>query len=548
MITPKMEAPRRPSEYIASCSDIHQEQLTVSDSPETGLSRGNAICNDYAAVHLNTSGLARHSCSDYTEFLGQSFPCPFEGCGRKSRSEQVCREHNRSTHRFSCGEHGCGRDFSNESLLAQHKDEHTRQDSHSPAKACPHPGCGQIFPDQAALFAHYDGLHPLSVYSPGKKLPFKCPFCQKKYAMERYMLGHQRRDHSTNEGSLSEQYENQTALIRESHDSIARKASRMVKDIPIVCPVANRGTEPHIKRKEYSLSTENLAIYVDNKTDPVSPQLYEPGERSPQDRSEKMAIDYVLHSISVVEAPHATHEDYPESYALNHWEMPRETAKTFNLNSAQFSGDALGQRLIHWVLVVLDMNHWLTLSEVLELWEAFLTPAQRVIILEQLNQIDVGGDDTAIFSALHGSVLCEVIHEWAQFKLLTLQVPEELRQHSNSAKGTTWAILKYCTELETLIREGRMAAVALDLVWPVSLREAPIDESCVRSDAPFVELLAALEARVKCRAVHPIWTQFTNELVLKEMSRYFQDLKTEAEATRSLNLRTIDWFGKMNLL
>jgi len=370
------------------------------------------------------------------------------------------------------------------------------------------------------------------------------------------MTGHQRRDHSTNEGSPSEQYESQTALIRESHASMARKASRVaVEDTPMIYLAANNSTEPQIKWNEDSLMIEKPTVYIED-IEPISPHTHQPSGQLSYNRSEKMAISYVLHSQSLVQAPppHTANmdmdsdEEYPESYALDDWEMPRENAGNMHSRSDRFSSGALGQRIVHWALALLDMIHLVTVSEVVELWDAFLTPAQRVIILEQLNQIDVGNDDTAALSTLQRSVLCEVINGWAKFKLLTLHVPEELRQHCKSAKGTTWAILKYCTELETLIKEGRLTASALGLVWPVSLREAPIDESRVSLDVPFVELLAALEARVMCRTVHPSWTQFTNELVLKEMTHYLQDLQIEAEATRSLNLRTIDWFGKMNLL
>lgn len=369
------------------------------------------------------------------------------------------------------------------------------------------------------------------------------------------MTGHQRREHSTNGRSPSEQYESQAALIRESHASMARKASRVpAENTPIIYSAAKTSTKPQVKREEGTLTMEKPTVYMD-EIEPVSPPYHQSSGQVSYNRSEKMAVGYVLHSDITADAPPYSEnedmdsgEEHPETYALDDWEMPWETAIGLHQKSDRFPSDALGYGIIHWVLTLLDMNHWLTVSEVVELWDAFLTPAQRVIILEQLNQIDVGRDDTAVLSALHGSVLCESIHGWAQFKLLTLQVPEELRQHSSSAKGTTWAILKYCTELERLIKEGRLTASALDLVWPVSLREAPVDEARVHVDAPFIELLAALEARVKCRTVHPSWTQFTNELVLKEMTRYLQDLKTEAEATRSLNLRTIDWFGKMNLL
>lgn len=370
------------------------------------------------------------------------------------------------------------------------------------------------------------------------------------------MAGHQRRDHSTNEGPSNEQYESQAALIRESHESMVRKTSQVaIEDVPVIYSAPPLITEPQIKREDISVTIETHTIYMDDEADLVLPQPHQHAEHAPQARSEKVAIGYVLQSDLLLQAPpHTVSEDMegddnsPESYALDDGELPRKAAKDSQQTSDQFSSDVLGQRIIHWVLTLLNMNHWLTVSEVLELWDAFLTPAQRLIILEQLTQIDVDKDDTAVQSALHGSVLCEVIHAWARFKLLTLQIPGELRQHAKSARGTTWAILKYCTELETLIKEGQLTASALGLVWPVSLREAPIDESNVNLDIAFVKLLAALEARVKCRKMHPDWMQFTNELVLKEMVFYFQDLKTEAEATRNLNLRTIDWFGKMNLL
>jgi len=119
--------------------------------------------------------------------------------------------------------------FSDDQSLGHYKEQHMECDE-SQARICPHPGCGQTFEDQAKLLTHFHGLHPLSVYLPGKKNPFKCPFCPKKYRMERHMLAHQRKDHLTDKEPSRNDISNQEALIRRSHISMARKASQAISE------------------------------------------------------------------------------------------------------------------------------------------------------------------------------------------------------------------------------------------------------------------------------------------------------------------------------
>jgi len=99
------------------------------------------------------------------------------------------------------------------------------------------------------------------VYLPGKKNPFKCPFCPKKYRMERHMLAHQRKDHLTDKEPSRNDISNQEALIRRSHISMARKASQAIsEEITRVHDASENDLELSCGRRAYGVPVHTVAV------------------------------------------------------------------------------------------------------------------------------------------------------------------------------------------------------------------------------------------------------------------------------------------------
>lgn len=523
-------------------SHVEPESLTVESS------QGKYICGECALTFSTVYGLRQHFTKQHIRVQDRPHVCQQDGCGRRFLTEASLKAHlSRGFHYLHCGHAGRQSTFNDGAHLSQHEKQHWQRDSDFHTRTCPHPGCGKIFADQASLFAHYNGLHPLSILQPGIKNPFKCPFCPKRYNLERYMPSHQRRDHSTNQGSSDN--DSQEALIRQSQESMARKASQAPHESDTELDYASQEDDESLHQTDdHEFSLDGDTVYIRNiKDEPVPSSPY---ERENQAQPGSMAIGYLLASQHIDhEGPHvASHEDeYPESFALDEDELPRSNDKIPVPMTDAFHHELHGQRIIRWMLILLKLEGWLGVSEVLDVWDTLLTPDQRMSVLQQLQSIDVGNEDSVILSALHESVLCEVIHAWARFKLLTFQIPAEMKQHMSSAKDTALAILRYCQAFEKLIDEARVVASARRLELPDLLRRAPADDSVINPSASFANLLSALESRVKCRMMHSDWLQLTNEMVLKEMVRYIQDLKTEAKATYPLALRTDSWYRNMGV-
>ena len=529
----------------------HDESCVKYEDVELDPSRDRCICGECALTFSTTGDLGHHFLHLHLHGSSQGFTCPHDICHAQFSTEISLRDHVKKSHRIQCGHRGCEATFGEGALLAQHEVQHTQRDNQFRARTCPHIGCGQVFADQALLFAHYDGLHPLSIFLPGKKNPYKCPFCPKRYSTERFMPAHQRKDHSSTEGTSGKDTDSQEALIRQSHESMARKASRVSVESG---SRANYNLQTQSQRQ---MNLSNRTITVDGSRVTLRginsiPELDEESDPDHHASTENLSIGYLLpNGPGISRQTNAAKEDsddeYPEALALDECELPRNQVRNVHIGD-DFNHDDVGQRVIRWILVLLGLQNWLGVSEVLDVWDTFLSADQRVFILQQLHSIDVGNDDVTLLSALHGTVLCEVIHAWAQFKLLTFQIPQEMKESIVSAKTTTLAILRYCQTFETLINEARPIASAQGVELPDLLRQAPADSSVITSEAPFVDLLFALENRVKCRTVHSEWLQFTNELILKEMRRYIEDLKTQAKAIHALSLRPDSWYKAMKVL
>ena len=518
---------------------------------DINLARGKYICGECAFTTSHPSGLGSHFLSKHISESDRSFVCPHHGCESRFFTESKLKEHGQRAHqlRLHCGHSGCHYTFVDGPSLAHHEKQHTQRDQSFQSRTCPDSECGQVFPDQASLFVHYHGNHPLSIFTPDKKNPYKCPFCGKTYSSERYMPGHQRRDHSTNEGPSDGSSHSQVALIRQSHESMARRAPQMTENSMIAAePAAREEKHPLEELGGQKITINGDRVYMHG--DDQSLRVPQSDVRIKQEHQALREAPIIGHQLPTAQDDttalktkgYDDEDEYPESFALEEWELPQNNGK------GQIRSHDHLRRIIRWILILLDLDGWLEVSEVLDVWDTFLSPDQRSIILQQFQDIDVSNDDSVILSALHGSVLCEVIHAWAQFKLLALQIPAEMREDMSSARGTTLAILRYCQSFEALLNEARPVVSAHCIQLADLLRPAPADASITAPDAPFIELLSALEARVKCRTVHPIWLRLTNEMVLKEMRCYIHDLKTEAKAVYSLSLRTDNWYHRMGII
>ena len=330
----------------------------------------------------------------------------------------------------------------------------------------------------------------------------------------------------------------QQALIQQSHVSMATRASGVRSRDPISMESSSSESEELLDgEEEYSITIVGGRIYIDDELVLSSPELDDIGPtkqassavpRPSIQRNERMAIGYIIqpqspdHMMSDVD----DEEQYPERWALDEDELPREQRYSSLSHVAdQFADPEQGRRILHRMLYILHLHQWVSVGELMDLWSTLLAQEHRIVILQQLNDINLIDDESKLLSILHGSVLSELINAWAQFKLLPLQYFSDLFPQNPTAKDIISAILGYCRGLEDLIDEGRPIAISQGYKIPDIVRRPPRDESSISGDTSLARLIEGLADRVKCRIVHERRVQFTNVMILKETGPYIQDLK-----------------------
>ena len=205
---------------------------------------------------------------EYRSKVQKSFAYSRGESQQRLSAESDINSHCWNIHRLPLGQSKDRMTSGHIDVHAENKEGYEMLDDDSPARTCPHLGCGRIFPDQASLFLHYNGLHPLSIFLPGKKAAYKCPFCSKKYNSERYMPAHQRREHSTNEGLSSDDEKGQEALIQQSFDSVARRASQLHPKFRVKWEdTAPKVVELRLGPKEHNIRMEDIMTAVDKGFD-----------------------------------------------------------------------------------------------------------------------------------------------------------------------------------------------------------------------------------------------------------------------------------------
>lgn len=504
------------------------------------------VCGECAWTTSKRQGLAIHFTVKHNPL---HFTCPVRECKINCSSQWDVDKHFQQRNAIPCSYPGCEDVFTGTSQLHLHlEEEHPPGDINHPQNGnpdtsrlfqCPWPGCQRAFPANAALFDHYDAEHPLSLYQPNTPKPYRCPFCSKGYTREKYMKAHQSSSHrpsrwaqSDPDGSTSDQQ----ALIRQSHVSMATRASEARSGDRISMEGSSSESEELLDgEEEYSITIVGGRIYIDDEMVLSSPEPEEIGptkqatvHQSSIRRNERMAIGYIIqpqssdHMMSDVD----DEEQYPEQWALDDDELPREQRySSLDCVVDQFADPEQGRRILHRMLYILHLHQWVSVGELMDLWSTLLAPEHRIIILQQLHDIDLVEDESKLLSILHGSVLSELINAWAQFKLLPLQYFPDVFPRNANAKEIISAVLGYCRGHEDLIDEGRPIAISQGYKVPDIVRRPPRDESSISGNTSLARLIEGLADRVKCRMVHARRVQFTNVMILKETGPYIQDLK-----------------------
>lgn len=507
------------------------------------------LCGECAFTTKNLSGLSSHFRSRHTPSV--SFRCRWSGCTTRCVSQDALDRHCRTDHWISCPQIDCEEAFVSTTKLHQHLAESHNTQNTSTIFKCPYPNCGQGFPDHNTLLGHYDGLHPPYIYQQGKKAPYKCPFCVKRYIKDRYMAPHIR-SHLANRWAPSDQgniQNNQDALIKQSHGTTDEKASQVPEEPHVKLEEAPEDEEdPPVDDDdgEYSVHIIGGRLYIDDElilpsptwrlssmpSEPNSPEL-----KISRERIDMMAIGYVLGPKATDVSMRETENDedeYPEAFALDDDELPTSSQRYYN--TERLANTDQGRMLIGWILHILGLSEWISISEIADLWVHLLEPEQHVQIMRQLHAVDVNENEAHILAILRSSIISELIHEWATFKAAAFQRRALGIPRACSAETTMLSLLQYCIALEELVDQGRSNATNQGYAVPDLVRRPPQDRLSITSNMPIGNLIEALTQRVKCRMVHERWVQFTNILVLKEAKDYILDLKTVVRAMFPLNL------------
>ena len=498
-----------------------------------------------------SAGDPRHLANHFRT-LHLPFLCLISGCSYRCTSQDSLDRHRHTIHGMLCPDKSCHEILFSMSELQHHIDSYHALGDDTARFPCPFPACGENFQYYRTLLEHYDGLHPLYLYQEGKKAPYKCPFCAKRYTNERYTAPHVR-SHLANRWAPN-------ALERDFDQSPLIGESRAMDQSPTK-PLGSTTERPHRDdslmpedEDDYPTTVIDGRVFIDDELVLASPIWGDQGTArvpsSPfQDvsaiRSARMEIGYVLGPQSKARSTDYTDDmddECPEAFALEDHET-YQTPKDEIIKTYGFLDSDLGQEIFGWMLQILKLSAWIGVGEIKDPWTYLLDPQQRFRALQQSHDINIEQDNDRILSILHSSTLTELIHAWAGFKLIAFQLRPSGVPHIISARTILLEILRYCTALELLIATGCPIAIANGCGIPNLLRQPPQDRSLIKPGTSIDVLIGALVQRVKCRAVHERWVDFTNVLILKETKAYILDLKRIARAMYPLDQHGEEWYA-----
>ena len=426
--------------------------------------------------------------------------------------------------------------------------------------SCPDAGCQLTFLDFNTLYAHYVGSHPASMVTQGHSKPFKCPFCSKRYQHHRFIPGHVRthKPKTSSAPGIGEATD-QVALIRQSHVAMANRESESRAEAQPQPDHISSDEEEHritIKQEEglevnWSVILTDGVVYIDggvNSGSANTEQTDQTYTQQPQRFGKAMPIGLVFQASSTdlsnfergsakiaprelaaepeVSDPMYLDGDYPESLALEDDELPSEMSHSDpSINTTQHYDESFHQNLSREIIYALQMQHFVDVSEVVDLFTHFLDKYQRLYVLEQLGSIKVDQHDSIISEELNRTVFKDLIDAWVSFKHLAIHTAPQLMRQANVAKiglskAVTWVLLQYCLNLENMIYRNETN------IAHHFLRDPPVELNLeVTPDAPFPCLIAALAERVKTRTAHDPSTVFTNEMIFRGIEDYVKILQ-----------------------
>lgn len=533
------------------------------------------ICTKCAwTISTNTAALARH----FT--LKHAFPLKCPDCKSLCENQEGLERHQSQKHRYLLDDQGKHHDpfESQHRLPTTIQSEATFSTSGDPdierkasasvqsilnrkssvqSGSCPDPACQLTFPDFNTLYEHYVASHPSYIIYSGHPKPFKCPFCQKRYQNARFVPGHVRTHKPKSLGTGDA--EDQETLIRQSHIAMAHRKSLSHPEAQLQGDRTSGDDEvgpsvPVVQEQGYRLIIQDDVIYLDEGVEPESPipersnqtnfhesrglqeatrvglrlQACPADSSSPRPRNERLSVEVA--SPTHILAPKLSEsmdldDDYPEKFALDedHFASKKSTTDS-NILAVQLPTDIFPQGLAREIIRALQMQHFITVSEVADLFLYFLNDYNRTYILNEIGSINPNLDNGSILATLHSTAFKALLDTWLDFKRLAIRyAPQLVREAHNQgaslSKSITWALLRYCLNLETMIYRNEVN-IAHHL-----LRHPPLHNFILATDAPFPHLIASLTERVKNKKDHDTAIDFTNEMVLRGTMEYVYILR-----------------------
>ena len=467
---------------------------------------------------------------------------------------------------------------------------------------CPHPGCQLTFIDFGTLYEHYIVSHPACITYPGRPRPFKCPFCPKAYRIDRFIPGHVR-THKPKSRSVPGigDAEDQETLIRQSHVAMAHRRSQSHIEAQAYIDHTSSDEEAEcsvslLEESTHSLFFKNDVVYIDEEIQLESPTSVRSNKKTVQKSlhfreatpigivlqacpadSPKSSTENERSSVGVTQhiqtlEPNSSDsmdlvDSYPESLALDESDLrsrPHTPDPSILLNN-HLSTRLFHETLSRQLILALQLQHFISVSEVFDLFTYFLNSYQRIYVLQEISRINPNSQDddddnhSSILSALHSTGFSDLITAWIDFKRLAIRyAPQHLllslrsqaSENHNQGSGlpslasaVTHALLNYCLHLEHLIH----ARTSSETTTPITTTDqsqsqyhhdfplySPLLVPTIATPTsipplPLTYLIAALSSRIQSSilATDPSShiTFFTNEMILRGTKNYITVLQ-----------------------
>ena len=481
-----------------------------------------------------------------------NFKCLVPDCMKGFRTMKRLTEHRIDAHslyEFKCGFRRCRQHFDcmedrEQHFLTRHSGSLDRIEY-----SCPQPGCSRLFSLVDDLYDHFTEAKHTLFNTWRSQNPFRCAFnfCHSAYPTEDEIKYHHTIVHASRRThpDIVEPFQNpkQFSLRRISNMSIPG-----LFDLPSEAQSEEESlVHPFLGEAEDSPETDDLVHPLLSRAEDFSEEddtragenaieINEDGVvllsdldstlpvQSEVSGSYKMAIGYLLQTPQTHrDIPlQSSDDDYPDSAALDDHEQDSQSDCDTDMD--EYSNEVLLERALTGVLCFLNLEHAVTATELIELWSVFVEADQGKMMLKQLNKINTDDTPTAIQRELEKTALVSLITAWINFKLLTDQIPPNLRANQTSAREIAWSVLKHCMILEDMTRRAIPAARAAGISVPDRVHE-PTTGYDFSPDEPFPYILEALAERALCRKLHQKWLRLNNIMVLEQIVGYHEALR-----------------------